>query len=271
VAAGRCQPGEYWGAPLSAPPTSAAAGAPSSADGGGSALTGSICPLGGNPAGLPTDLISQSDDLSGGQTQTEVPDIVGTSPIDGESLYGKFTALAETGLLLSDNTILPTDGITRVGLQIVTSSTGAPVFKASNVDTFKGVTVSGLVPGNYTAIWLMTDLNGDTRTVATRFAEQRASGPRARVSCRLAGRLRRQIACNVSFPELPAPNGTVRVRITRGGTVVALGHGRVRNGKATVTMRRLNVVTGGAWRITLVLSQPHKRPQTVNLRPKRLL
>jgi hypothetical protein len=53
--------------------------------------------------------------------------------------------------------------------------------------------------------------------------------------------------------------------------VVALGHGRVRKGNATVSMRRLNVVTRGAWRITLVLSQRHKHPQTVNLSPKRVI
>ena len=52
--------------------------------------------------------------------------------------------------------------------------------------------------------------------------------------------------------------------------IVALGHGRVRGGKASVTMRLLNAVSSGAWRVTLVLSQPHKRPQTVNLSPKRL-
>jgi hypothetical protein len=271
VADGSCQPGDYWGAPLSGPPTSAAAGIPSSADGGGSALTGAICPLGGNPVGLPTDLIAQSDELSGGLTETEVPHVLGTSPIDGESLYGKFTALAESGLLLSDNTILPTDGLTRVALEIVSSSSGASAFRASNVDTFKGVTVSGLVPGSYAAIWTLTDLNGDTRTVATRFAEQLTSGPKATVSCKLAGRLRKLIACKVSFPQLPAPTGTVRVRITRGGTVVALGRGSVKKGKATVTMRRLNVVTRGAWRITLVLSRPHKRPETVNLSPKRVI
>jgi hypothetical protein len=63
----------------------------------------------------------------------------------------------------------------------------------------------------------------------------------------------------------------VKVRIARGGTVVALGHGRVRGGKAKVTMRRLNVVTRGAWRITLVLSRPHRRPETVNLSPRRVV
>jgi hypothetical protein len=144
------------------------------------------------------------------------------------------------------------------------------VFRARNVDTGQGVTVSGLVPGSYLAFWTLTDLNGDTRSVLTRFSEQKGSGPKATAGCRLTGKNRTLASCKVSFPQLPAPNGTVRVRITRGGAVVALGHGKVKNGRATVTMRRLNVARAGAWRITLVLSQPHKRPETVNLTPKKV-
>jgi hypothetical protein len=117
----------------------------------------------------------------------------------------------------------------------------------------------------------VTDENGDTRSVGTRFSEQHGSGPMATVACRVAGRLRRLIACHVRFPQLPAPNGTVRVRIARGGTVVALGHARVKSGRADVTMARLKAVRAGAWRVTLVLSRPHKRPETVNLSPAKLL
>jgi hypothetical protein len=270
VLAGRCQPGDYWGAPPATPPTSTAAGTPSSANGGGSALTGMICPLSGNAAGLPAAALAQSDELSGGLTETEVPEILDTSPIDGESLYGKFTALAESGLAVAGNTTLPTNGISTISLQILTANGVTTVFKAANVATATGVTVTGLTPGSYLALWTLTDQNGDTRSVGTRFTEQLSSGPKAKVGCRPAGARHRLVACNVTFPELPSPHGTVRVRITRGGVIVALGHGRVRNGKAAVKMRRLNAVRRGAWRVTLVLSQPHKRPQTVTLRPKRL-
>jgi hypothetical protein len=271
VSGGSCQPGDYWGPPLAAPPTSTAAGVPSSPSGGGTALTGAICPLSGAASGLPTSVIAQSDELSGGVTETEVPDVVDTSPIPGETLYGKFTALAESGLVNPDGSVTPTDAGTRVALIIGRASGGRPVFRAANVDTPKGVTVTGLVPGSYIAIWRLTDRNGDTRLFASRFIEQLASGPKASVSCRLTGRHSQKIACKVGFPQLPAPNGTVRIRISRGGMIVALGHGRVRNGKANVTMRRLNVVRRGAWRITLVLSQPHKPSQTVNLSPKRVI
>jgi hypothetical protein len=271
VLGGSCQSGDYWGAPLAAPPVSSSAGTPSSPTGGGSALTGMSCPLNGDATGLPASILAQTDDLSGGLTETEVPDIADTSPIDGESLYGKFTALAQSGLLLPDNTAIPTDDISQISLTIVSARTGRAVFRARNVDTQSGVTVSGLVPGSYLAFWTLTDLNGDTRSALTRFSEQQGSGPKATVGCRLAGRNRTQISCDVAFPQLPAPNGTVRLRITRGGAVVALGHGKVKNGRATVTMRRLNVVRSGGWRITLVLSQPHMRPETVNLTPKRVV
>ena len=266
---GGCQPGDYWGLPLATPPTSTAAGTPSSHTGGGSALTGAICPLDGSAAGLPTTALAQTDDASGGLTETEVPDIFDTSPIDGESLYGKFTAFAESGIQLPDGSVIPTNGISRISLEIATAK-GHEVFKAANVGAANGVTVTGLVPGSYLALWTLTDVNGDTRSVVTRFTEQLASGPKATVSCKLAGAKHRLIACKIVFPQLPAPNGTVRVRITRGGTIVALGHGRVRHGKAKVTMRRLRVVHSGAWRVTLVLVQPHKPPQTVNISPRQL-
>jgi hypothetical protein len=270
VLAGDCQPGDYFGLPPAAPPTSTAAGTPSSTAGGGSALTGAICPLNGDASGLPAAALAQTDDASGGLTETEVPEILDTSPINGESLYGKFTALAESGIGLPDGSVLPTNGISRISLEIVNAK-GHEVFKAANVATPNGVSVTGLVPGSYLALWTLTDVNGDTRAVATRFTEQLASGPKATVSCRLTGAKRRMIACRVAFPQLPAPNGTVRVRIARGSAIVALGHARVRGGKATVTMRRLRVVHRGAWRVTLVLAQPHQRPQTVNLSPSRLL
>ena len=62
VKSGTCSPFEYWGGPLTVPPTSAAAGEPTSVA-GGSALTGRICPASGRAAGLPTSDIAQTDEL----------------------------------------------------------------------------------------------------------------------------------------------------------------------------------------------------------------
>lgn len=271
LAGGTCQGGDYFGVPPSSAPTSTSAGLPTSSATGGAALTGAICPTNGDATGLPTASISQTDDLSGGLTQTEVPHVEDTSPIEGESLYGKFTALAESGLPGPDNSLFPTDLFTRIALTIARASDGSPVFTAQNVDTSTGVSVSGLVPGAYTATWTLTDANGDTRIVGTRFNEQLSSGPKANAACRLVGRLHHEIRCTVGFPQLPAPTGTVGIRVTRAGNVIALGHGRLRKGKATITMRMLRQVSTGAWRITLVLSQPHKRAETVTLGLKKVV
>jgi hypothetical protein len=46
------------------------------------------------------------------------------------------------------------------------------VFSASNVNTSGGVPVKGLRRGTYTALWTLTDGNGDTRTATTQFIEE---------------------------------------------------------------------------------------------------
>jgi hypothetical protein len=61
---GHCQPGEYYGAPLTKAPTNNHAGSLA----GGIALTGEICPLSGKARGLPTAHIEQTDERSGGLT-----------------------------------------------------------------------------------------------------------------------------------------------------------------------------------------------------------
>ena len=164
LSGGQCQPGEYYGPPVTTPPTSASAGSIA----GGIALTGEICPLNGNAAGLPASTIAQTDEFSGGQTMTEVPLIVSTSPLNGENVFGTFTARARAGFPGPNNTIIPNDA--RIALKITRS--GKTVFSAPNVNTKSGVKVSGLRRGTYTAIWTLIDANGDTRTVVTQFIEQ---------------------------------------------------------------------------------------------------
>jgi hypothetical protein len=62
---GHCQPGEYFGGPVSHAPTNRSAGSLS----GGTALRGLICPLSGNRKGLPAAKTSaQTDEFSGGET-----------------------------------------------------------------------------------------------------------------------------------------------------------------------------------------------------------
>jgi hypothetical protein len=266
LSGGTCQPGDYFGPPLTKPPTSTAAGMPTDPTHpttGGVALTGAVCPLSGHAAGLPSTNIAQTDDRSGGVTEVEVPDIQDTSPMEAETMYGHFTALAESGLTLPDNRVLPTDVATRISLTIFTAR-GARVLTVRNVDTRRGANVPALVPGNYEALWTLTDPNHDTRLVGTRFVEQagrRGAGPKAHVSCRFVrgGRIR----CSVSFPAYLQIRGSVRMRLSRGGAVVGLGHGPVRRGRATITMSELVRPSGGVWHATLVLSGPRIEPVTI--------
>jgi hypothetical protein len=267
LSGGICQAGEYFGGPLSAAPTNASAGAPS-ALAGGAALTGAICPLSGAAVGLPSSGIAQTDDMSGGQTQTEVPDVEDTSPIEGETMRGTFVALAESGLPGPNNSVLRTDSTSAIALSIARSSGGSPVFSTHNVDTANGVFVRGLKPGTYTATWTLSNPNGDARTVTTRFIELkgphgRQHGPRINIHCVLErhGRLR----CTVTFPTARSTRGMLRMKVARGVHLVALGHARVNRGKATVTMRERRDVTRGAWKVTLVLSQPHHKASTTTM------
>jgi hypothetical protein len=164
IASGSCQPGDYYGPPITRPPTSAAVGQ-------GVAGSGSICPASGRAAGLSTGDIAQTDDFSGGQTSTRVPFITSTAPIEDETLYGAFAASAQSGLPG------PSDSVAATGVPIALTITRAasgrrPVFHAADVDTVRGVDVPALAPGSYVATWLLHDASGDTRTVTTRFVDE---------------------------------------------------------------------------------------------------
>jgi hypothetical protein len=167
IAAGRCQPGEYFGPAATLGTSSTSAGSLGS---GGPAGTGTICPLDGDAAGLPAGEISQTDEWSGGQTVTEVPALATTTPLDGEVLYGPFRAVATAALPGPAGTSLPNDAT--VAVAITPSSGGRPVFSAADVDTTAGVGVAALRAGTYRCTWTLTDANGDTRTVTTRFVEE---------------------------------------------------------------------------------------------------
>jgi hypothetical protein len=277
VASGTCAPGEYWGGPLTAPPTNGSAGDPTPVA-GGSALTGAVCPPSASSAGLPTSSLAQTDELSGGETLTQIADVADTSPMQAETMYGGFTALAEA-----------TDGGSPISLSINPAAGGAAVFTASNADTSNGVPVPSLAPGTYKATWVVGDANGDTRTVTTRFIEQSAlqgppgpqgpkgatgprgprgpAGPKPRVSCKLVGKHHNKIRCKVTFPRRSAKNGrTVRISVSRGSHLVALGHGRVRDGAVTFGLRELRRVGSGRWSITLVMPGSHGTARTLTLR-----
>jgi hypothetical protein len=162
ISGGTCEPGEYYGKPLQKLPISQAIGV-------GVAGTGTVCSSRGRAAGFPTDDIAQTDDRSGGQTRTEVPTIERTTPIDGETLYGAFIAIARGGRPGANGSTI-NDG-SPVALTITRASSGRTVFRARNVNTNAGVAIRGLLPGAYLASWVLRDAAGDTRTVRTGFVE----------------------------------------------------------------------------------------------------
>ncbi|HEY2355568.1 MAG TPA: hypothetical protein VGH79_11790 [Gaiellaceae bacterium] len=160
VKSGTCSPFEYWGGPLTVPPTSKAAGEPTRVA-GGSALTGKVCPSSGKAAGFSSSRIAQTDDRSGGQTRTEIANIASMSPRSGATIHGSFTARAKASSAMPKLTI---------SLKIERGR--KVVAKAANVDTPKGAKIKALAPGKYSAVWTVTNENGDTRTVTTTFIEK---------------------------------------------------------------------------------------------------
>jgi hypothetical protein len=265
LSGGSCQPDNYYAAPLGTAQTRGSAGAPSDLV-GGPALTDVICPPSGHATGLPSSPIVQTDERSGGSTQTEVPDIENTSPLDAETLYGTFTALAQSGLPGPNNSVTPTDSTSKIALTIRKASGGGVVFHAKNVDTANGVRVRGLKPGTYRATWVMSDANGDTRTMTTRFIEQlglnKTKPLKAKVTCKLVAH--DKIKCSITFKSTTT-KGRLRVALARGGKVAALGYGSVSHGRAQLTLRETRRMIRGKWAMTLVLTRSHGSATTMKL------
>jgi hypothetical protein len=163
IASGTCQPGDFYGPPLSKAPVSDQVG-------DGVFGRGRVCPADGSATGLPSDDIAQTDDFSGGQTVVAVPLIRSTAPIDDETLFGPFVASAQTGLPGPHGSVAAR-GVP-VALTITRAASRRSVFHVINVDTARGVNVPALAPGQYLAHWLLHDANGDTRALTTRFVDE---------------------------------------------------------------------------------------------------
>ena len=269
-----CQAGEYYGPPLSTNPISSAAGLTGA---GGATLTGEICPASGSAVGLPTSSIEQTDDASGGLTQTEVANIENTSPLDGETVYGPFRALAQAGLPGPNNSVTP-NGFP-VSVTITKASDNHEVFSAANVNTAAGSQVSGLDPGAYDAAWTWTDSNGDSRTLTTRFVEEPGSGApgppgpagppgppgtvKVKVSVTCTTTSHDKIVCVVAFSPSDR-NGTLFMRLDRGTAIAALAHARLLHGRARLTLHA-RTVRPGRWTATLVRIGAHGSAQTTTM------
>jgi hypothetical protein len=132
--------------------------------------TGTICPLDGHAAGLPSNAIEQTDGASGGETRTEVPQLSSMSPNPGETLYGAFVALGQPALPGAHGLLYSVSG--HVSLTISRRGSTRVLRRLSGLERPQGVTVTGLAPGVYTAVWTVTDAAGDTRTTQTYFVQE---------------------------------------------------------------------------------------------------
>jgi hypothetical protein len=163
IASGRCQPGDYYGSPVTTPPIGDGIGQP------GVSGNGTICPLDGRAKGLSASDIEQTDEFSGGLTRTAVPELESISPNSGATLYGPFVAQAQPALPGFNSSIYGARA--RVSLAVRPAGSGRRLVFIRNVASAHGVAVNSLPAGAYDATWVLRDFNGDTRTVLTRFVE----------------------------------------------------------------------------------------------------
>ncbi len=163
LSGGTCQPGDYYGKPITTPPNGPLVGI------GGATGTGTVCPRGGRAAGLSTGDIEQTDDLSGGSTRTELVGLASLSPNNGATLYGPFIASAQPALYGFDNSVYGTRATVSLSVRRLGAKRRS-VF-VGNVAVGHGVRIAALGAGVYAATWVVTNVNGDTVTVHTRFVE----------------------------------------------------------------------------------------------------
>jgi hypothetical protein len=79
-----------------------------------------------------------------------------------------------------------------------------------------------------------------------------ASKTTANVSCKKLAN--KKIRCTMTLKGGAGISGQVTMRITRGKLLVAVGHGRLKNGKATLTMSVLHKMTKGRYTVSMVIT-----------------
>jgi hypothetical protein len=80
----------------------------------------------------------------------------------------------------------------------------------------------------------------------------RPSKTTAKVSCKRVSSTR--MRCTMTLKGGAGISGKVTMRIWRGKLLVASGHGRLKGGKATLTMNVLHRITRGRYTVTMVIT-----------------
>jgi hypothetical protein len=88
-----------------------------------------------------------------------------------------------------------------------------------------------------------------------------ASKTKAAVACKK--RSAKRIRCTMAIKGGAGISGLVAMRISRAGTVVARGNGKLRHGKATLTMHVLKPMTAGNYTVNMVITRATIRAKKV--------
>jgi hypothetical protein len=91
-----------------------------------------------------------------------------------------------------------------------------------------------------------------SQLAATSPGSQSGSRTNAAVACKTLHK--GHVRCTMTIKGGAGISGTVTMRIMRGNLLVARGAGRVRHGKATLTMRVLRRMTPGRYTVAMVLT-----------------
>jgi PhnB protein len=102
------------------------------------------------------------------------------------------------------------------------------------------------------SVWPATAGATSGRTAAAPSAGARPSQTKANVKCRrVSASLMR---CSMTIRGGAGISGVVAMRITQGTAVLAIGHGRLKGGQATLTMRLRRPLTPGRYHVAMVIT-----------------
>lgn len=250
-------------------------------------FAGVVCSIGGSFSdGFQDNYPSFEDELSGGFTEASVPIFNDVSPLDNQVVPPSFTAYADPS---NYGTF---DHSSSVSLELTPLAGGSSQTFAGNANSAAGIAVSGLTAGRYVATWKLTDANGDTNSLTTWIVVDTsgvtgpqgpagpagatgpvgATGPAGargpvgpagasiEVKCVVkttgTGKHKRHHqVCTVK--KLPV-GSTVALSISRHRVVFALGHARIRHGRAKLTLHDLRPLPPGIYKLTAVVEDGNR-------------
>lgn len=277
---GTCQPNQWFGTLVGLK------GAPALA----------LCPASGDAAGVPNDgSEEQFDEASGGLTSLEIPSVTDMTPLSGQEVFGTFAAFTDVANPDGSVSAAPTTlSLTPFGSNTpaftsantnTASGASIPALTPGRYNTAWTATDShgdthtthgtlviepGVGPQGPPGAPGGPGAQGSPGPQGAQGSPgpQGAQGPRGpqgppgpkpkKVVCKLTGKHHNVIKCHLVFPKSAHVAGTLRVSLSRGARLVALGHGVLRRGSVTLTMRERRVLKRGAWTITLSVPRRHR-------------